>query len=130
MRLRHFTIALAITLGLIFSVTHHSGAQTSDKSDKEVTLFHIFGEVKNPGVYVMNVKATLRKAIIIAGGTTAEAMTRYTIILREPQGGGRRQRIKVDLNALMDGTGEDVPLVDDDIIIVNRDRNANPKDGK
>jgi hypothetical protein len=28
----------------------------------------------------------------------------------------------------MDGTAEDIPLVDDDIIVVNRDRNVKLKD--
>jgi hypothetical protein len=63
MRFRHFIIALAITLGLLFSVTRQSRAQTSDKSDKEGTLIHILG-------------------------------------------------------------------VDDDIIVVNRDRNVKPKDAR
>jgi protein involved in polysaccharide export with SLBB domain len=134
MRFRHFTIALAITLGLLFPVTRQSRAQTSDKSDKEDTFIYIFGEVNRPGSYLIKVKdkATLRWAILIAGGTTNEAMTRfrYTTILREPEGGGRRKQIRVDLSAVMEGNVEDIPLADDDIIFVDRDRNVKPKDGR
>jgi protein involved in polysaccharide export with SLBB domain len=122
-------IALAVMLGLLFSTPRQSGAQIPDKDD---TIIHIFGEVTNEGIYAIKSKATLRRAILFAGGITDEAMTRYSIILREPPDGGRRKpiTIKTDLNALMDGTAEDIPLVDGDIIIVRRDKTAKSKERK
>jgi protein involved in polysaccharide export with SLBB domain len=129
-------IALAVTLGLLFSGTRLSAAQAQDKQaqDKDGTFIHIFGEVNRPGSYLIKIKAkaTLRSAILIAGGTTddAEIGTRSTTILREPPGGGRRKNIRVNLSALMDGTIEDIPLLDDDIIVVDGERSVKPKDGR
>jgi hypothetical protein len=57
-------------------------------------------------------------------------MAKFTIIHREPPNGGRRQRIKVDLNELMAGNTEDIPLVDDDMIIVPRDKAVKSKDAR
>jgi hypothetical protein len=38
--------------------------------------------------------------------------------------------IKVDPSAVMSGKAEDVPLEDDDIIIVDRDRAAKPRNAR
>jgi protein involved in polysaccharide export with SLBB domain len=122
-------IALAFTLGLLFSVPRQPNAQTPDKDD---TVIQIFGEVRNEGIYAIKPKATLRRAILVAGGMTDEALPGYPVILREPPDSGKRKpiRITTDLNALMDGTAEDIPLVDGDIIIVRRDRAAKSKERK
>jgi hypothetical protein len=48
-----------------------------------------------------------------------EAALRDTIIFRKPSGGKLRM-IKVDVIAMMTGKAEDVPIEDDDVILVNR----------
>ena len=54
----------------------------------------------------------------------AEYLGSGTFIIRKPSGGGKLQWKRVDLSAVMKGEAEDVPLEDDDVIVVNRDRTA------
>ncbi len=57
--------------------------------------FYVFGEVKNPGKYILEKGITVLKAITIAGGTTEKAAINKTKIVREK--GGQKIEIKAKM---------------------------------
>jgi polysaccharide biosynthesis/export protein len=80
-------------------------------------IFFVAGEVREPGSYSLKEGTTLRQAISLAQGTTIKAAPKRGVIYREGQD-GRREEIKVDIAAVMDGKKDDVPIGPNDIIIV------------
>jgi polysaccharide export outer membrane protein len=124
MRLRFCAISLVLAPILVYSYAGRPAAQTIEKDWPRV---FVYGEVKSPGVYTVKPPMTMKRALVVAGGTTEEAAPKQTVIFRKPPDGGRQQMIKVDLDALTAGRAEDVPLTDDDVILVNRDRTAKPR---
>src|SRR5262245_48470213 len=117
MKLRFNAINLAISLILLASYAATPAAQTQDNALPHI---YVFGEVNSPGVYAIRSPLTMPRALISAGGLPKEATGRDTIIFRKPSGGGKLQMIKVDVWAVMHGETKDVPLENDDVIIVNR----------
>ncbi len=69
--------------------------------------FYVFGEVKQPGKYILEKGVTVLKAITIAGGTTEKASINKTKIVREKDGQ------KVEIKAKMTD-----PVYPGDTIIV------------
>jgi len=134
--------SLAVTVGfLVFLVTNDLKGGLTAVQGFFVGFFVVFSlyivaclleslSTRSSGERKIYLSVPGNVSILVAGGTADEAMAKFTIILREPPNGGRRQRIKVDLNALMEGKVEDIPLMDDDIIVVPRDKGAKPKDTK
>jgi polysaccharide export outer membrane protein len=57
----------------------------------EAEYFYVFGEVKNPGRYIMEKGTTVLKAITIAGGVTKFAAGNRTVVVREKEG----ERVKI-----------------------------------
>jgi polysaccharide biosynthesis/export protein len=80
-------------------------------------VFFVAGEVREPGSYTLKEGTTLRQAISLAQGTTVRASAKRGIIYREGSD-GRREEVKVDIAAVMDGKKDDVPISPNDIIIV------------
>jgi protein involved in polysaccharide export with SLBB domain len=84
-------------------------------------VFFVAGEVNGPGSFPLKEGTTLRQAISLAQGTTFEAAKSRAVIFREDQT-GKRQEIQIDLNAVMSGKKEDVPIAANDVIIVPNSR--------
>jgi polysaccharide export outer membrane protein len=80
-------------------------------------VFFIAGEVREPGSFPLRHGTTLRQAISLAQGMTSKAAGSQSVIYREDVD-GRRREIKVDLNAIMRGGGDDMTLAANDIVIV------------
>ena len=85
-------------------------------------VFFVSGEVKEPGSFGLKDGTTLRQAISLAQGTTFKAAGGRAIIFREDPATGRRDEIKVNIDAVMSGKKEDVPIMANDIIIVPNSR--------
>lgn len=74
------------------------------------------GSVKTPGVFPVSNDLSLLQAVAMAGGT-AQAEVPHTVMLhRRSQGGMIQQRI--DLDAIRSGMAPDVPLQQDDRVVV------------
>jgi len=85
-------------------------------------VFFVAGEVHAPGSFPLKEGTTLRQAISLAQGTSFKAATSRGVIYRDDPNSGARQEIKVDINAVMTGKKEDVPIFANDIIIVPNSR--------
>lgn len=85
-------------------------------------VFFVTGEVKEPGSFGLKDGTTLRQAISLAQGTTFKAAAGRAIIFREDPVTGRRDEIKVNIDAVMSGKKEDVAIMANDIIIVPNSR--------
>ena len=85
-------------------------------------VFFVTGEVKEPGSFGLKDGTTLRQAISLAQGTTFKAAAGRAIIFREDPVTGRRDEIKVNIDEVMSGKKEDVPIMANDIIIVPNSR--------
>ena len=81
-------------------------------------IFFVGGEVKAPGSFPLKEGTTLRQAIALAQGENFKAAGNRTVIFREHPDTGKRQEIKVDLGAVLNGKAEDLPILANDIIIV------------
>ncbi len=57
--------------------------------------FFVFGQVKNPGRYVLESETTVLKAITMAGGLTEIAAVKKTRILREESGARIERRVEM-----------------------------------
>lgn len=86
--------------------------------------FTVAGEVMAPGSFPFNEGTTLRQAIALAQGVTFNANAKEGVIFRTDKETGRRQEIKVDINAVMHGKAPDIPIQPNDIIVVP---NVRPK---
>lgn len=84
-------------------------------------VFFVGGEVRAPGSYPLKDGTTIRQAISLAQGTTIKAAGSRGVIFRE-NSTGQREEIKVDVDAVMGGKREDVPILANDIIIVPNSR--------
>ena len=81
-------------------------------------VFFIAGEVEAPGDFTLKPGTTLRQAIGLARGFKSVAAKDRGFIVREDPVTGKREEIKVDLGAVMDGKKPDIPLAANDMIIV------------
>ena len=81
-------------------------------------VFFVTGNVQMPGSFRYQVGTTLRQAIILANGKSAEAAS-YAVIYRvHPQTCIERQMV-VDLDALVNGELNDIDIDPDDIVNVH-----------
>lgn len=85
-------------------------------------VFFVAGEVNSPGSFVLKSGTTLRQAISLAQGTSFNASGDRGIIFREDPGTGKRNEIKVNISAVMNGKKEDISILANDIIIVPNSR--------
>lgn len=76
------------------------------------------GWVANPGAYDMTRGLSVLGAIAQAGGFSFPAREDRVRVLREQPGSNVRREIVVDVAAVQDGRGEDVPVREGDIIQV------------
>jgi polysaccharide biosynthesis/export protein len=80
-------------------------------------IFFVAGEVNAPGQFPLKEGTTLRQALSMAQGTKFEAATGRCIIFRD-DANGKREELRVDIKAVMNGKKEDVAILPNDIIIV------------
>ena len=85
-------------------------------------VFFVAGEVNAPGSFVLKEGTTLRQAISLAQGTNFNAAADRGIIFREDPATGKRDEIKVDIPAVMNGKKPDIPIAANDIVIVPNSR--------
>ena len=85
-------------------------------------VFFVAGEVNAPGSFPLKEGTTLQQAIALAQGTTFKAAMGRGVIFREDPKNGKRQELKVDISAVMDGRKTDVDIMANDIIIVPNSR--------
>ena len=80
--------------------------------------FFIFGEVKNPGTFLLDKGWTILEAITAAGGFTGKAAPGRTKIIRSTPKG--QETIFVDMNEIINRGRRDksIPLVENDVIVV------------
>jgi polysaccharide export outer membrane protein len=77
------------------------------------------GEVRNPGGFpLMGRRMTLSQAITLAGGIKTDAKGSETRIFRHSEKGTGKEIITVNIYNIEKGRNEDVPLKENDIIIV------------
>ncbi|HVF91894.1 MAG TPA: polysaccharide biosynthesis/export family protein, partial [Blastocatellia bacterium] len=88
----------------------------------QADVFFVAGEVREPGSFPLKDGTTLRQAISLAQGTTFKAAANRAIIFREDPASGKREEISIDVNAVMSGKKQDVPILANDIIIVPNSR--------
>jgi protein involved in polysaccharide export with SLBB domain len=80
---------------------------------------YVIGNVLRPGPVVLKEdNLTVSQAIARAGGTMPDSKKDKVRIIRQEQGGSRRQEILVNLNAIDKHQAEDVALLPNDIIEV------------
>ena len=85
-------------------------------------VFFVAGEVNAPGSFALKEGTTLRQAISLAQGTNFNAAADRGIIFREDSVTGKRDEIKVDIPAVMNGKKPDIPIAANDIVIVPNSR--------
>ena len=85
-------------------------------------VFFVAGEVNAPGSFVLKEGTTLRQAISLAQGANFNAAADRGIIFREDPATGKRDEIKVDIPAVMNGKKPDIPIAANDIVIVPNSR--------
>jgi polysaccharide biosynthesis/export protein len=85
-------------------------------------VFFVAGEVNAPGSFVLKEGTTLRQAISLAQGTNFNAAAERGIVFREDPTTGKRDEIKVDIPAVMNGKKPDIPILANDIVIVPNSR--------
>jgi len=85
-------------------------------------VFFVAGEVNAPGSFALKEGTTLRQAISLAQGTNFNAAADRGIIFREDPATGKRDEIKVDIPAVMNGKKPDITILANDIVIVPNSR--------
>ena len=82
--------------------------------------FFVYGEVIRPGTYPIEEKASVLKAISMAGGFTRFGSSSRVKVLRQKKDQAGYETIKVNINAVMDGNSEaDIILQPEDIVVVS-----------
>jgi polysaccharide export outer membrane protein len=87
--------------------------------DKIIQIY-VWGEVQKPGVLEvkMSKKITLLQAIAQAGGTTDASKKSAVVIKRRDEKTGKETRMTYNLNQIMKGEKEDIPLKEGDVVFV------------
>lgn len=96
-------------------------------SETPKMLVFVTGKVTKPGQHLIATEAgggvLAYEAVLIAGGVTPFADEKHSYILRKGQQGSR-QKIALDLRSIRQGTANDVPLIEGDMIFVPERRFA------
>lgn len=82
------------------------------------TSVSILGEVNKPGSFALSSEETLLKLVSEAGGFTKDAATTVKIMRRAE--GGDKKAIVVDVDRILKGVDQDVPLEPEDSIFVDK----------
>lgn len=81
--------------------------------------FFVYGEVMKPGTYLLYENTTALKAISTAGGFTKYGSSSRVKILRPKKNENGYNNIKVNINAVMNGSSkDDIMLESGDIVVV------------
>ncbi len=89
----------------------------------EAVIFFVYGEVKNPGKYILESNMTVLKAISTAGGITADGLYGKVKLRRKQKGGKEYKEITIDLKNTTESTMNcDMPIEDEDIVVVERSK--------
>ncbi len=80
-------------------------------------VVYVDGAVNSPGLYTLQPKTTLTQVITMAKGTPFEADLGEVRILREKPG-KEREEIKADVNAIMSREQPDIPIQNNDVVVV------------
>jgi len=83
----------------------------------QADVFFVAGEVNAPGEFPLKEGTTLRQAISMAQGMKFEAASGRGIIFRDDPN-GKREEMRIDIGAVMNGKKQDVAILPNDIIIV------------
>lgn len=85
----------------------------------EAVKFYVYGEVKNPGRFVLESNMTALKAIATAGGITPGGLYGKVKLRRKQNGGQEYKEINLDLkNTAESNKNCDMLIEDEDIIVV------------
>jgi len=87
-----------------------------------IDVFFVAGEVVAPGSFPLKDGTTLRQAISLAQGMTFKAKAGQGVIFREDPDSGKRQEVKVDIGAVMNGKQDDIAILPNDVVIVPNSR--------
>jgi len=80
--------------------------------------FFVYGEVARPGTYMLNENTTVLKAISIAGGLSKYGSASRVKILRPKKNESGYEAIKVNINAVMNGSSkDDILLRPEDMLV-------------
>ncbi|MGQ3686310.1 MAG: SLBB domain-containing protein [Candidatus Loosdrechtia sp.] len=89
----------------------------------ESMKFYVYGEVRSPGRYTLEGYMTVIKAISTAGGITPDGLYGRIKLRRQQKGGRGYREIDIDLrNTMLSHMNGDVPVEDEDIIVVERNK--------
>lgn len=81
--------------------------------------FFVYGEITRPGTYILDENATVLKAISVAGGFSKFGSSSRVKVLRLKKNEAGYESIKVNINAVMNGSSkDDVLLEPGDIVVV------------
>lgn len=105
---------------------HFENNQTLEPRDivniPRADVFFVAGEVNSPGSFPLKEGTTLRQAISLAQGLTFKAKAGNGVIFREDPDNGKRQELKIDISAVMNGKREDMVINANDVIIIPNSR--------
>ena len=77
---------------------------------------YVFGEVKRPGTFRFDDNMTVVQAVTLAGGFSERASENKTTIVRRLD--GQKVRVRVPIDAIIEGEVENLQLVPGDILYV------------
>lgn len=81
--------------------------------------FYAYGEVNSPGMFPLEENTTVLKAIAMAGGFTKFGSSSRVKVLRAYSDGSGYENIKINIKAIMEGSGEDdILLMPSDTVVV------------
>ncbi len=80
--------------------------------------FYVYGEVVRPGTYLLEDNMTVLKAISNAGGLTKYGSLGRILILRPKTDSPGYVNVKVNMDLIMNGISQDIPLEPGDIVQV------------
>ena len=79
------------------------------------------GAVKNPGIYPLRGQTTLLRTLAMAGGQASLSDMHEVMLFRSDASGKRNSQV-FDVERIRRGEAEDPAVVNDDVIVVNRDK--------
>ncbi len=79
--------------------------------------FFVLGEVAHPGAFPLTGQLTVLEAVSVAGGPTEFARRSRVVVIR-PNDKGRRERLSVDLDDILDGRAAPLALRPGDTVYV------------
>lgn len=85
-----------------------------------ISKFFVYGEVNRPGVFELEEKTTILKAIAIAGGFTKYGSSSRVKVLRPNKDAPGYETISINVNLVMSGSSkEDILLKNGDTVVVS-----------